>query len=119
MTLWRSKDCTYGEDRVTTGSSGARVGIIMRAHAHMPRARRTLSPRRASAGRASPSTAERSTSYCAAIADETTNGQASDRAIPPFFLHRRHARSSSDVYQDQIPFEPALPVRVPESALRA
>jgi len=85
MTLWRSKDRVYGEDRVPIGSSGARPGTIMRAHAHMPRARKTLSPRRASAGKASPSIAERSTSYCAAIADETTNGQAPVRAIPPFF----------------------------------
>ena len=91
----------------------------MRAHAHIPRARKTLSPRLASTGKAWPRAAERITSYCAVIGADTADGQAQHPAIPPFFLHRTLARSFLGVHPDQILCEPALPVRAPEVALRA
>ena len=41
----------------------------LRAHPHMPRRRKSISPLRASGGSASPSTAARSVSYCATTLD--------------------------------------------------
>lgn len=110
---------TFDDDRVTFGSDGARPGTIMRAHAHIPRARKTLSPRRASTGRARPRAAERITSYCAAIGADTVDGQAQHPTIPPFFLHRTLARSFWGAHPDQILCELALPVRALAVVLRA
>src|ERR1700680_2767343 len=116
MTARRSKGCAGVEDRAGIGSSRAAPAASMRAHPHMPRFRKTISPLRASGGSTSPSMAERNVSYCVTIADESVDGLALAPVISEFFLHRLRARSFLDAHRGQIPAESASPVRAPGSA---
>src|SRR5437588_11706640 len=77
---------------------------MVRAHPHMPRRRKSISPHRASTGSASPRAAMRSVSYCVTTVDSSA-GSLFGLVIAEFFFQQRPARSSWDVCVDRISLE--------------
>src|SRR6202453_5399472 len=111
MTVLDSSGVAKLNDARCTGSCDMLEGAtaIIRAHAHMPRRRKSISPQRASGGRGWPRAALRSASYC------DTTAASRPEASPPvgisarFFLPQLLARSSSGGHRDEISARSVLP----------